>query len=152
MNTKIVSLMMLLAGAPVFAQEAPSSGAAVAQSSDARLQARMDKLTARLGLDPAESAAVKATFTKYHAQLAPLRQTAMLTRKALKDELARATPDEARVSQLTDQLSSQRQQLRSVNVQKMQELRSELSPSQFAKLVTSHRAFGRRFHQGHDKS
>jgi Spy/CpxP family protein refolding chaperone len=147
MNTKIFSLMMLLAGVPAFAQTAPSNGAAV-ESSDARISARMDKLTQRLGLTPAEGAAVRATFTKYHAQLAPLWQSAKQTRQTLRDELAKPTPDEAKVSQLTDQLVGQKQQLHAVNKQKMQELRSELSPSQFARLVAGRHEFGRRFHHG----
>jgi Spy/CpxP family protein refolding chaperone len=153
MNAKIFSLMMLLAGAPAFAQAAPSSGAAVeSSSSDARLEARMDKLSQRLGLDPAESAAVRATFTKYHAQLAPLRQNAIQTRQALRAELGKATPDEARISQLTDQLASQKQQMQAVHKQKMQELRGELSPSQFARLMTGRHQFGRRSHHRYDKS
>ena len=143
MNGKILSMMLLIAGAPAFAHEAGG------QADEARMEQRMERLSEKLGLDKSEQVAVRATFEKFRAQLEPLRKQAFETRSALREELAKKSPNEQRVSQLTDQLAQTRQQMRVIEGQRMQELRGELTPSQFAKLQLHRRGFGRRLH--HDK-
>lgn len=141
MNGKIVSMMLLFAGAPAFAHEGATD--------EGRFEQRMERLSEKLGLDKAEQVAVRATMEKFLAQLQPLRKQAFETRRALREALAQKTPDERKVSQLTDQLAQARQQMRAIEAQRMQELRGELTPSQFAKLQLHQRRAGRRFH--HEK-
>jgi|SRR5581483_6449740 len=145
MNGKILSMMLLLAGAPAFAQEAPADQPA----GEARFDRHMERLSEKLGLDKTEQVAVRATMEKFRAQLRPLREQAFKARHSLREELASKSPDEQKVSQLTDKLASARQQMRAIEAQRMQELRGELTPSQFAKLQLHQRRFGRRFH--HEK-
>src|SRR5215813_11088249 len=86
-------------------------------------------------LDPAARAKVEQTFNKYRPQLAPLRQDARKTRLALKDELDSRRPDEKKVSVLTTQLQNDRRQLIAISQERSAELKSELTPSQFARLM-----------------
>jgi Spy/CpxP family protein refolding chaperone len=143
MNGKILSMMLLLAGAPAFAQTTPADGG------EARIDRRMEKLSEQLGLDKTEQVAVRATMEKFHAQLSPLREQAWKARHSLREELQSKSPDEQKVSQLTDKLASARKQMRVIEAKRMEELRGELTPSQFAKLQLHERRFGRRFH--HEK-
>jgi Spy/CpxP family protein refolding chaperone len=150
MKTMTFGLMMLLASAPAFAQG--TSGADPAARAEMReqfQQKRLESLSAKLGLDAAGTQALKATFTKYQAQLKPLRQDSWQTRQALKQELAQSQPDQARVSQLTDQLTSNRQKMGAIMQQRQAELRSQLTPEQYGKLLTSHHGFGRGGHGHH---
>jgi Spy/CpxP family protein refolding chaperone len=143
MKRILIPLMLVLGGAPAFAQTV----------TDARVEARhengerrFERLTSRLGLDAATAAKVRATFEKYRGEAQPARQTMWQSRRALKDELAAASPDQARVAQLTDQLAGARAQLQAIHTQRMAELKSELTPSQYAKLIVERHGFGRRMH------
>jgi Spy/CpxP family protein refolding chaperone len=130
MKRALAPLLFLLAGAPAFAQPA-------APAHEARHEARFGKLTAKLGLDEAAAARVKATFEKYRAQTAPLRTQMHETRTALEAELANAQPNQQRISQLTDQLTRNRQEMQAVHAKKSAELKSQLTPSQYARLMLS---------------
>ena len=106
---------------------------------------RMDRLSSKLGLDAEAKAKVEQTFERYRSQMQPLREDARSTREALKAELASARPDEARISTLTAQLQNDRRQLMTVGQQRSAELKTELTPSQYAKLMLArHHHFGRR--------
>lgn len=154
-RTLMVALLGMLGAAPAFAQSAPAAPVAESQSqsqSQAETQkgARFDKLAAKLGLDDAQTAEVRATFEKYRAQMMPIRQQLKQTRAALQAELANAQPDETKVASLTAQLQSGRRQMVGVAQARSAELQKELTPTQYAKLVLHHRhRFGRGGHFGH---
>jgi Spy/CpxP family protein refolding chaperone len=137
--------MLLLGAAPAFAQPDPT---ATQQAKQERVDARIDSLGARLGLDDASLGRFRDTVERFASQLKPLRQDLFATRQTLRDEMQKAQPDDGKVTQLTDRLASDRQQMQSLQVQKMAELRRELSPEQYAKLVLAHQRFGRHMHGG----
>ena len=150
MRKMMVPLMMLLASAPAFAQGVGADGAGANGDPAARAamrqqfaEKRLASMSQKLGLDAAGTAALKATFTKYQAQLSPLRQDSWQTRQALRQELANATPNQDRISQLTEQLTANRQKMASIVSQRQVELKGQLTPEQYAKLVMGHHGFGR---------
>jgi len=150
MNRMMIPLMLLLGGAPALAQ--PISNARseqreeLAQKREQLAEQRLERLTARLGLDADSAAKVRATFEKYRGEFAPLRKSMWTTRSAIKSELASAQPDSSKLAQLTDQLSGVRAQMAALHTQRMAELKSELTPAQYAKLVVS-RHEGRGMHR-----
>jgi Spy/CpxP family protein refolding chaperone len=125
---RLMLAFLLFSGAPVLAHEGGSRGGEVA---------------ARLGLDEAGAAQLRATFEKYRSQIAPLAENARETRRALREELARPQPDGSRLSQLTDQLTSDRRQLGALFAQRTDELRGQLPPQSYAKLVLREGRHGR---------
>jgi Spy/CpxP family protein refolding chaperone len=131
MKRFLVPVMLLLGAAPAFA--APGQGQ--------NLQ--------NLGLTPDAQAQVQATRTKYRDQLNPLFQDMKATHQSMRTELQKSSPDDATLSQLTDKLQSDRQQMMSIRQQQNAELRKELTPTQYAKLMMARaRFFGRHMH-GH---
>jgi Spy/CpxP family protein refolding chaperone len=150
MRTMVLPLMMLLASAPAFAQTsaAESGPDARAEQRQQLLDNRVDMLAGKLGLDAAATATLRQTLVRYGAQAAPLRKDSWQTRRALEEELAKPQPDAARVTQLTDQLSSDRQKMMSIEAQRQAELKQQLTPVQYAQLVMSRHAMGRGGHHG----
>jgi Spy/CpxP family protein refolding chaperone len=150
----MLPLMMLLASAPAFAHGNGNDGDPAAGAE--RREKRLASMSAKLGLDAAGTEALRATFTRYQAQLAPLRKDSWQTRQALQQELANAQPDAARLTQLTDRLAGNRQKMASLVAQRQADLKQQLTPAQYAKLVLSHHGFGRgggmhhRFRGGND--
>jgi Spy/CpxP family protein refolding chaperone len=142
MNKMMVGLMLLLSGASAFAQSAPTTETRGEMRAQMR-ERMLDRLVARLGLDEAGAAQLKATFVKYGEQLKPLRKNARQTSESLR--AAVAANDTARVTQLTDQLTADRQQMRAIHESRTAELRKQLTPEQFAKLIAfrSQGRFGR---------
>lgn len=145
-------ILMLLAGAPAFAQT--QAAPATSSSSDARAQQRQQfvdqeiaQLTTKLGLSADGANQLKQTFAKYRGQLQPLRQSTWQTAKALKTELAAPRPDSSKLSQLSDQLIANRQQMQSIEQQRTAELKSQLTPEQFAQLLMSRHQMGRELHR-----
>ncbi len=156
MRKMMIPLMALLASAPAFAQTTTTTGttdasqqqAARAERHQQFAEKRLEKMSAKLGLDAAGTAALRQTFTRYQAQLAPLRKDSWQTRQALQQELANPQPDRSRLSQLTDQLTRNRQKMAAIVAQRQADLKQQLTPEQYAKLVVSHHGFGRRGHGG----
>ncbi len=144
-RTLLIALFGILGAAPAFAQ--PATGAPV--DHDGERGARGERLVDKLGLDAAAAAKVRATFDKYRGELEPLRSDARKTRQALAAEVASAQPDAAKLTSLTDELGSDRQQMMSLAQERAAELKSELTPVQYAKLVLAQHRFGRRF--GHHR-
>jgi Spy/CpxP family protein refolding chaperone len=128
--------MLLLAGAPAFAQTGSGQHAQMRQQI---MDNELSQLASKLGLDQAGTARFRQTFTKYQAQLGPLHREQWQTRRALKDELATPQPNAARLTQLTDELSSNRQQMQAIEAQRSAELKQQLTPQQYAQLVVSRR-------------
>ena len=146
-------ILMLLAGAPAFAQTQATT-AADSSSSDSRAAQRQQfvdqeiaQLTTKLGLSADGANQLKQTFAKYRAQLQPLRQSQMQTGKALRTELAASRPDSSKLSQLNDQLIANRQQMQSIEQQRTSELKTQLTPEQFSQLLLSHHQMGREMHR-----
>jgi Spy/CpxP family protein refolding chaperone len=148
MKRFVLPVMLLLGAAPAFAQTAPTTTSD--QARQEMIDARIDTLGARLGLDAAGLARFRATVEHFGSQSKPLRQDLFATRGALRDELAKAQPDDGKLTQLTDRLASDRQQMQSLEAQKLAELRHELTPQQYAKLMMARgRFFGRHMHGQH---
>lgn len=132
MKRLLVPVMLLLGAVPAFAS--PSSHAQALQN---------------LGLSADAQAQVQATQTRFRDQMKPIWQDARDAHQALNAELAKATPNDAALSKLEDRLSSDRQQMMSLQQQKQAELRKELTPTQYAKLMQARMSrFGRHMH-GH---
>ena len=158
MRKIVLPLMMLLASAPAFAQGVGADGAGANTDPAARAARhqqlagkRLESMSQKLGLDAAGSAALKATFTKYQTQLSPLRQDSWQTRQALKQELANPQPNQGRIAQLTEQLQTNRQKMASIVSQRQADLKQQLTPEQYAKLVMGRHGFGRHGHGGHHR-
>jgi len=147
-RTLLMGLLTLFTAAPLLAHAEP-----VAPAGESREEMRIDRLAGKLGLDAAGEAKLEQTFQKFRSQMAPIRQDLRSTRESLRAELSSAQPDESKVSALTTRLQGDRQQMLAVAQQRSAELKSELTPSQYAKLVLSARHFGRRgMHKQHESS
>ena len=144
---RILLPLMLFAATPAFAQTTADTGGDRRAEIHQAVEAEMGQLATKLGLDSAGSAALKATFAKYHTQMQPVRQDMWQTMKALRQELSSATPNGGRLSQLEDQLTSDRSKMQSIETARSAELRSQLTPVQYGQLVLSRRAFAREMHQ-----
>ncbi|MCU1277833.1 MAG: hypothetical protein JWM53_1379 [bacterium] len=145
MKRLLIPTMLLRGAAPAFAQTDPAAAQQVKQET---IDARVDAFGAKLGLDANALGRFRATVERYGSQLKPLRQDAFATRRTLRDEMGKAQPDDAKLAQLTDHLASDRQQMQSLQSQKMAELKRELTPQQYAKLMMSRPRFGRHGHGG----
>jgi Spy/CpxP family protein refolding chaperone len=100
-------------------------------------------LAAELGLDAAATAKLRDTFLKHRDQMMALRKTSWETRQALEQQLASERPDQRQVVQLTDQLTRNRQEMHTIRAKQMAELKQQLTPEQYARLILS------RHHRGH---
>jgi len=120
MKRYLVPIMMLLGAAPAFAQ---TNNAAVTPETQQKIQ---------------------AARAQFREQGKPIFQDMRATRQALQDEMQKATPDDGKLTQLEDRMSSDRQQLQSLHQQQQQALKSQLSPKEYAQLMLSHKHFGRR--------
>ena len=146
-------ILMLLAGAPAFAQTQATTAAGSSDSSSRaqQRQAFVDQeiaqLTTKLGLSADGATQLTQTFAKYRAQLQPLRQTQWQTAKALRAELATSRPDASKLAQLNDQLIANRQQMQSIEQQRTSELKTQLTAQQFSQLLMSRHEMGREMHR-----
>jgi Spy/CpxP family protein refolding chaperone len=149
MKRTMLSLLLLLgSGATALAAPGPRSPEARKEMAEHRFE----KLASRLELDATQTAAVRATFEKSRAQATPIWQAQRATRQALKAELAAPQPNEARVKDLTAQLTAGRQQLQSIRAARTAELQQELTPQQFAKMLVAKEGgfrHGRGMHKRH---
>jgi Spy/CpxP family protein refolding chaperone len=144
-RTLLMGLLTLFTAAPLIA-----NAQTPAPTAESRQEMRIDRLAGKLGLDAASQAKLEQTFQKFRAQMAPIRQDARQTRQSLRAELSSAQPDETKVSTLTTRLQGDRQQMQAVAQQRSAELKSELTPSQYAKLVLHAHRFGRGMHRQHE--
>jgi Spy/CpxP family protein refolding chaperone len=119
MKRYLIPVMMLLGAAPAFAQ----TNAAVT---------------------PETQQKIEAVRAKFRGQGKPIFEDMRATRTALQTEMQKAQPDDGKLVQLEDRLSSDRQQLQSLHAQKQAALKSQLSPKEYAQLMLSRKHFGRR--------
>jgi Spy/CpxP family protein refolding chaperone len=145
----MLPLMGLLTAGVAMAQETNAPATNVANH-QARMEARMDKLAAKLGLDAQGKATVESTFTRYRSQMKPVWQDMKQTRASLESELAGAK-DANKLSSLTAQLTGDRQKLASLRQAQMSELQKELTPAQYAQFVVSRHEGRGRFGHGHGR-
>jgi Skp family chaperone for outer membrane proteins len=141
--TMLSLLGLLTAGSAMAQTTAPTASPVNVETRQQKMEARLDKLAARLGLDAQGKAALESTFARYREQMQPVRQDVRQTRQALRAEL-RGAKDAKRLASLTAQLSSDRQKLQSLRAAKMSALQQQLTPAQYAQLVVS-RHKGRHF-------
>jgi Skp family chaperone for outer membrane proteins len=128
----VVPVMMLLGAAPAFAQsDVPAAAAAAPAAMTPELHQKLEAVRAR-----------------FMPQVKPIAEDAFATRKALRDEVQKAQPDDGTLTRLEDRLASDRQQLESLRAQKQAELKRELTPQQYAQLMLRHGHFGHRMHGG----
>jgi Spy/CpxP family protein refolding chaperone len=151
MTRMIYPLMLLLAGSPALAQSnQPPTGAAGESTATEKKQIidnEMRQMASKLGLSSTETAQFMQTQEKYFSQMQPLWQDAQQAEESLKAELAKPKPDQKRLSQLSDQLTGDHQRIVALQTQKMADLKRQLTPEQYAKLLVSRRAMGREIHQ-----
>jgi Spy/CpxP family protein refolding chaperone len=124
MKRYLIPVMLLLGAAPAFAQGAGAN------------------------LPPDVQQKIDASRAQFRAQMKPIFEDVRATRQSLRDELQKAQPDDGKLVQLEDRLASDRQQMQALHAQKQAELKRELTPSQYAKLMLSRPRFGRRMHGG----
>ncbi|HEY1584550.1 MAG TPA: periplasmic heavy metal sensor [Polyangia bacterium] len=124
MKRYLVPVMLLLGAVPAFAQ----SNTSVTPETRQKVEA------VRAGVKP---------------QMKPLWQDARAAREALRAELAKAQPDDGKLTQLEDRLASDRQQMQALRTQSQAQLARTLSPRERAELILAHKHFGRGMHGGH---
>jgi Spy/CpxP family protein refolding chaperone len=137
MNRMLLALMLL--GTPALAQAGTRP-----EARQELTEARVARLAEKLGLDAAGAARLRTTLKKYDGQMAPLRADVRTTRGELDQELAVAKPDDAKVARLTDRLTREREKLHALRARRMGELKGQLTPEQYARLVTARHGWGRR--------
>ncbi len=123
MKRYLIPVMLLLGAAPAFAQT-------------------------HAALAPDAQQKVEATRARFRDQMKPLWQDARATRQSLRAEVQKAQPDDSTLVQLENKLASDRQQMQALHARQQTELKSELTPAQYAQLMLRHPRFGRRMHGG----
>lgn len=96
---------------------------------------RSRKLAAVIQPDPATMLKLAEIAEKFEEQLEVVRQQAHATRKDLVKAMQAPKPDEAKVSQLTQQFISERAKLQQIETGREDAVRAVLKPVDFAKLV-----------------
>jgi Spy/CpxP family protein refolding chaperone len=119
MKRYLIPMMLLLGAAPAFAQT-------------------------NAQVTPETKQKIEAVQAKFRGQGKPIFEDMHATRQSLQDEMGKAQPDDAKLLQLEDRMASDRQQLQTLHAQKQAELKSQLSPKEYAQLMLSHKHFGRR--------
>jgi Spy/CpxP family protein refolding chaperone len=148
----MVPLMLLLTGSPALAESTPPTGAPAAGEPTAAekkqiIDNEMRQMASKLGLSSSETTQFMQTQQKYYSQMEPLWQDAKQAEQSLKAELAKPQPDPKRLSQLSDQMTGDHQKLGALQTQRMADLKHQLTPEQYAKLLVSRREMGREIHQ-----
>ena len=90
---------------------------------------------------------VKDTRARFKPELQPVFADMKSARQSLRAELQKTQPDGNVLSQLEDRLTDDRQKMMAVRGEMQKELRSELTPQEYAQLMMSrHERFGRSLH------
>ena len=126
MKRYLIPVMLLLGAAPAFAQTNAS-------------------------VTPETKQKIEAVRASVRPQMKPLFEDARAARQALRDELAKAQPDDGTLTQLEDRLASDHQQMQALRMQSQAQLKRELSPRELAQLMLSRPRFGRHMHGDHGR-
>ena len=152
MKRMIFPVMALLAGAPALARAAAPVAGTPGEASECPGFAggHAEHMASKLGLDPTAKAKFEETNQKYFGQMKPVWQDVKQKDEALKAELAKPKPDESQLTKLSDGITSDREKIASLEQDRLNALKSELTPEQYAKLlVTQHEMAGRFHHEMH---
>lgn len=106
----------------------------------------MQQLTQQLALDAATATSFRAVSDRYQEQIAAVHREVGMAVKELKQQLAAAQPNGARLTQLSDLVVSNRAKVQQLESQRTVEYRRVLSPAQFAKLILSWPQINRQIH------
>ncbi len=132
----------LLATAAIFGCVWGSQPAAAAQTDEplrgkvrALVQeAAFNGLVEKAGFDLKTAQRVQGVWQKYGAQIQPILATNRGIRVELRQRVAAAHPDDAKLVALSDQLIANRQKIQALRADQQREVRQVLTPAQFAKL------------------
>ncbi len=117
---------------PALAQPAAAKRAQVRQQVTDFM---MQRLTQELGLDAAGTAQMRAIWDRYQTQIEGVRKEMWMAMKELKAQLAAPTPDNARLTQLSDLIHNDRLKVEELDHQRIGDFRRMLTPVQFAKAI-----------------
>jgi Spy/CpxP family protein refolding chaperone len=95
----------------------------------------MQRLTQELALDPPATAQVRQMWERYQQQIEGVHKEMWMAMKELKAQLGAPTPDNARLTQLSDLVFNDRLKVEELDHQRVCELRRVLTPVQFAKAI-----------------
>ncbi len=132
------ALTMMLLGATLALSLPASAQPDVARRAQVRQQVTdfmMQRLTQELQLDAPTAAQVRQIWDRYQTQIEGVRKEMGTAMKELRAQLAAPTPDNARLTQLADLLHNDRLKVEELDHQRIGELRSVLTPVQFAKAI-----------------
>ncbi len=133
---RTVAMMMLGAtlslSLPALAQPDVQKRAQVRQQATELV---MQRLTQELALDPATQAQLRQSWDRTQSQIEGVRKEMWLAMKELRAQLQSPTPDNARLSQLSDVVVNDRAKVEQLEQQRIAEWRRILTPAQFAKAV-----------------
>jgi hypothetical protein len=130
--------MMMLAGALALTTPAAAQGPLAQKRAAVRqqvMQYMMQQLTQELALDASAAARVREIWERYQQQIDGVHREQGMIFKELKSQLAAPTPDNARLTQLSDLAFANRQKAESLDLQRVGEFKRMLTPPQFAKLI-----------------
>jgi hypothetical protein len=97
-------------------------------------EATFDGLVEKAGFDPTTAHRVQDVWQKYGAQIQPILATNRGIRVELRQRLAAAHPDDAKLVALSDQLIANHQKILALRADQQREVRLLLTPAQFAEL------------------
>jgi Spy/CpxP family protein refolding chaperone len=95
----------------------------------------MSRLAQELALDAAAQAQMRQIWDRYEVQIEGVRKEQWLAMKELKSQLAAPTPDNAKLTQLSDLIHNDRLKVETLDHQRVGDFRRMLTPVQFAKAI-----------------
>ncbi len=125
-------IVLLAVSGPALAQPDVQKRAQVQQQATDLM---MQRLTQELQLDAATQAQVRQIWERTQTQIQGVRKEMWLAMKELKAQLQSPTPDNARLTQLSDLVFNDRVKVEQLDQQRIGELRRVLTPVQFAKAI-----------------
>ena len=136
---------------PALAAQEPDSGAAPpangAEAQQLREQIRQrwnQRVRTTLGLSDDQATKLQSTEQRFEAQRAPLRQGQREINQSLRSELANASPNQQRVTELMGRQQETRQKLQQVDRDEDREMEGYLSPVQRARYQAERQRFRER--------
>lgn len=152
---KRVVWMLVVAVTPVFgilaAQEPGDSGAGAPENGAEARQLRQQirerwnvHVRTALGLSDDQASRLQTTERRFEEQRAPLRQQQREINQSLKTELAGASPNQERVTELMGRQQENRQKLQQIDRDEDREMEGYLSPVQRARYQAERQRFRER--------
>ncbi|HVH68904.1 MAG TPA: hypothetical protein VM716_13630 [Gemmatimonadales bacterium] len=143
--------MLILAVTLALAAQEPDSGAAAQENSVEAQQLRRqiqqrwnEHVHTALGLSDDQATKLEATEQRFEQQRTPLRQQQRAINQSLRSELASASPNQQRVTELMSRQQENRQKLQQIDRDEDREMEGYLSPVQRARYQTERQRFRER--------